>query len=66
MRNSILNKMAYNDFLLKVLERFYQRFKFFEKSRILIKNGDNGKVFHFFLILNSKRVLETFLRMSYE
>ena len=28
MRNSILNKMAYNDFHLKVRERFNQNFNF--------------------------------------
>ena len=28
MRNSILDKMAYNDSILKVLERFQQNFNF--------------------------------------
>ena len=35
-------KMANNDFILKVLERFYQNFNFFDKNR------DNEKVFQFF------------------
>ena len=30
MRNPILNKMANNDFVLKVLERFYKCFQIFE------------------------------------
>ena len=37
--------MANNDFILKVLERFYQNFNFFDKNR------DNEKVFQILEIL---------------
>ena len=47
MRISIINKMANNDFVLKVLERFYQNFDFFGKMKF-DKNRDNGKFFPFF------------------
>ena len=41
MRNSILGKMAKNDFLLKVLERLEQNFD---------KNRDYEKLFLFFFL----------------
>ena len=53
MKNSILNKMANNDFLFKLLERFYQNFNFL-KNLEFYKNRDNEKIFHFFPYLKFK------------
>ena len=61
MRSPILNIMANNDFRLKVLERFNRNFIFY-KMLNYDKNRDMEKVFQFFfLILNTKYALKTFL-----
>ena len=53
--------MANNDFRLKVLERFNRNFIFY-KMLNYDKNRDMEKVFQFFfLILNTKYALKTFL-----
>ena len=41
--------MANNDFLLKVLERFYQNFNFLKIMNFDL-NRDNGKVFEWFFL----------------
>ena len=55
MENSILNKMANYDFLLKVLERFYDKtfikISIFWKTLNFDKNRDTRKLFHLFVVI---------------
>ena len=58
--------MANNDFLLKVLERYYQNFNFLFWILNFDKNCDNGEVFLFSSWFKSKVCFSDFIKNELE